>query len=136
MFVTSKKIHIQKSLALKSIFKCISKSYKSYKSYELYILPNLVHLMSIPITSLQFIFCSVASASLARFSPLSPSLSLCPMPDNNACDDPTTIVVAAHPRSEPLTDCGTSDVAMLVGPTSHLLFLFLLHAWQQHIVYA
>jgi hypothetical protein len=49
MFVTYKRIHIQKSLALKIIFKCIL---KSYKSYELYILSNIVHLMSIPITSL------------------------------------------------------------------------------------
>jgi hypothetical protein len=62
----------------------------------------------------------VASASLAHFSPLSPSLSLHPMPDNNACTDPTTITVAAHPRSEPLTDCGSSGAAMIVGPTSHL----------------
>jgi hypothetical protein len=72
------KIHIQKSLTLKIIFKCIS---KNYKSSELYILPNLVHLMSIPITYLQFLSCSVASASPAHPPPLS-LLLRSPSPDS------------------------------------------------------
>jgi hypothetical protein len=79
------KIHIKKSLALKIIFKIY---FKNYMSSGLYILSNLIHFMSITITSLQFISCSMSSASLARSSPLSPSLSLHPMPDNGACADP------------------------------------------------
>jgi hypothetical protein len=107
--------------------------FKNYKSSELYILSNLVHLMSIPITSLQFISCSVASASIARSSPLSPSLSLRPMPDNGACADPTTIAAAAHPRWDPsLTAAARTPPRQRVPPAT-LLFLFLLHAWQQHI---
>jgi hypothetical protein len=111
------KIHIKKSLAFKIIFKMY---FKNYMSSGLYILPNLIHFMFIPITPLQFISCSMSSASLAHSSHLSPSLSLHPMPDNGACADPTTIAAAAHPRSDPLADCGSSHAATTAGPTSHL----------------
>jgi hypothetical protein len=104
--------------------------FKNYKSSELYILPNLVH----P-NYLSLIYILLSGIGITRTFLTSPSLSLSlrPMPDNGACADPTTIAAAAHPRSDPLADCGSSHAPRQQVPPLTFLFLFLLHAWPQHI---
>jgi hypothetical protein len=84
--------------------------FKNYKSFELYILLNLIYLMSIPITSLQFIMhCGI---DITRLSLTSISRSLRLMLDSGACADPTIIAAAAHPHLAPLAERSHSCATM------------------------
>ncbi len=96
--------------------------FKNYKSFGLYILLNLIHLISIPTTYLQFIMhrgIGITHPFLISLTPLSLARFV-RCPDSGACADPTTIA-AAHTRARtPLADCGSSHAATTAGPTSHL----------------
>ena len=95
-FITSLKIHIKKSLTLKSIFKIY---FKNYKSFELYIISFRFFFIH-PSYPSSNIYCttwhqyhlSVPYLSLAHLFSL--------IPGNDACADPTA--AAAHSRPEPL----------------------------------
>jgi hypothetical protein len=94
--------------------------FKNYKSSELYILLNLIHLISIPTTSLQFIMHRGIGFTHPFLISLSLSLSLRLMPDNVACTDPTTIAAARTRARTPLANCGSSHATTTAGPTFHL----------------
>jgi hypothetical protein len=98
--------------------------FKNYKSSELYILLNLIHLMSIPITSLQFIM--HRGIGITRLSLTSLSRSLRSMPDNGTCVDPTTIATAAHPHLAPSPSVAARAPPRHVSPTT---FTSLLAPW-------
>jgi hypothetical protein len=75
--------------------------FKNYKSSELYILPNLAHLMYIPIISLQFYFL-LCGIGITRPFLTSLPLSLASLDARQRRGaDPTTIAAAAHPCSDP-----------------------------------
>lgn len=77
--------------------------FKNYKSSELYILLNLIHLISIPTTSLQFIMHRGIGITHPFLISLTPPLSrsLRPMPRQRRVRRPHHHRRSTHPRSDP-----------------------------------
>jgi hypothetical protein len=71
---------------------------KNYKSFEPYILLNLIHLISMATTSLQFIMHRGIGITHPFLISLPLLLASSDVPDSGTCADPTTIA-AAHTRA-------------------------------------
>jgi hypothetical protein len=106
--------------------------FKNHKSSELYILPNLVHIISMLATSLQFIM----HRGIGITRPFSISLTLARF---DRC--PTTARAPTPPPSPPQRTHARTPLPTVAArmpsrqrvPPPTFPSIFLLHAWPQHI---
>jgi hypothetical protein len=107
--------------------------FKNYKSFEFYILLNLIHLISMPTTSLQFIMHRGIGISHPFLISLPLLLASSDAPNSGACADPTTIAAARTRAWTPSPTAAARTPPRQRVPPLTFPSIFLLHAWPQHI---